>query len=164
MWKPKLFVFFLLACLVRQTMAQGPALVIIGVGAVGVLERDDEEGAAVGVEYRSPRSYLNLSPMAGFFVSADSSAYAYAGIYHDFKLGSRWVLSPHLSVGAYNEGGGNDLGGTFQFQPGIDLFYRLQSNARLGVTVRHLSNAGIHDKNPGTEVAMLLYAIPLGGR
>jgi lipid A 3-O-deacylase len=164
MRKPKLFVFFLLACLLRPALAQNPALVIIGVGAIGVWDSEDDEAVVVGAEYRSPRSYFYLSPLAGIVVSDDSSAYAYVGAYHDFKLGSRWVLTPHLSIGAYNEGGGNDLGGTFQFQPAIDLFYRLQNNARVGLTVRHLSNAGIYDENPGTEVVMLLYAIPLGGR
>jgi len=160
----ELLVCLLLASVVRPAAAQDPALILIGVGRIGGWENSDEEAVAVGAEYRSPRSYFYVSPMAGFFVSEDSDAYAYAGIYHDFKLGSRWILTPHLSIGAYHHGSGNDLGGGFQLQPGIDLFYRLASNSRLGVSVRHLSNAGIHDQNPGTELVMLLYAIPLEGR
>jgi hypothetical protein len=32
----------------------------------------------------------------------------------------------------------------------------------LGVAISHLSNAGIGDRNPGTEIATLYYSLPLG--
>lgn len=162
--KLKAFLALSLLAFAHPVPAQDTPLLIVGIGQIGLLDADDDEAGALGVEYRSPRKFLHVSPMGGFFVTAASAAYAYVGAYHDFMLGSRVVLSPHLSVGLYHTGGGDDLGGAFEFQPGIDLFYRLDSNARVGLTVRHLSNAGIHDNNPGTEVIMLLYAHPMSGR
>ena len=35
-------------------------------------------------------------------------------------------------------------------------------SARLGVSVYHMSNASIGDKNPGTEVVSLVFSWPLG--
>jgi len=162
--KLKLLLPLLLLAFVPCAPAQELPLLVIGVGQIGLLDRDDDEGGVLGLEYRSPRKLLWVSPMGGLLMTRDSAAYAYVGAYHDFRLSSRLLLTPHLSAGLYHSGGGDDLGGGFEFQPGIDLFYRLDSNARVGLTVRHLSNAGIHDTNPGTEVVMLLYAHPLSPR
>jgi lipid A 3-O-deacylase len=65
-------------------------------------------------------------------------------------------------MGGYHEGDSADLGGVFQFRESIDLAYRFDNGHRLGVRVAHISNAGIHDKNPGEEEILLTYSFSLG--
>lgn len=158
----------LLACVIGPAAAQDRSMIVFGAGAIGVIEHGDRSkstSAVFSAEYRSPRSFFHVSPMAGVLGSTDSDAYVSVGVYHDFTLNPRWILTPHLSIGVYHHGAGNDLGGSFPFfQPGIDLFHRLQNGARVGVSVRHLSNSFTRDRNPGTEMVMLVYGIPLGGR
>ena len=50
-----------------------------------------------------------------------------------------------------------DLGYDVEFYSQLRLDYRLASNARVGLGVGHISNAGIGDKNPGAETAYLSY-------
>lgn len=117
--------------------------------------------AAFDVSYRWGQQFWYVSPLVGAMITADGDGLVYAGGYHDFRLGSRWTLTPFLSVAAYHNGGGNNLGGTFQFYWGADLLYRLDNDWRVGVTARHISNAGIHRNNPGTELIMLVASMPL---
>ena len=65
-------------------------------------------------------------------------------------------------MGAYHQGNSRDLGGVFQFREMVDLAYRFDNGQRLGVRVAHISNAHIHEYNPGEEEYYLTYAIPLG--
>lgn len=83
-------------------------------------------------------------------------------LYTDMRLGEHWTITPAAGIGAYERGGGKDLGGVFQFHLGLDVAYRLQSGSRIGVKLTHISNASIHDDNPGTESLLLTYTIPLG--
>ena len=71
------------------------------------------------------------------------------------------VLSPSFSVGGFHEGDGKDLGGAIEFRSALELAYRFENNARLGVQVGHLSNASIYDSNPGEEFVILNYSIPV---
>lgn len=71
------------------------------------------------------------------------------------------MLTPSFAVGAYEDGDGKDLGGTLEFRSAVELSYRLDDRARLGLAFDHISNASIYDDNPGTESLVLMYAIPL---
>ena len=117
--------------------------------------------ATFDVSYRWGQQYWYVSPLVGAMITADGDGAVYAGGYHDFRLGARWTLTPFLTLAAYHNGGGNNLGGTFQFYWGADLMYRMDNDWRIGVTARHISNAGLPDNNPGTEVIMFLLSMPL---
>lgn len=160
---------FLLGALVVPAAAEEPALVL---GAGGDRHRPSQHqsyntkvrnsAAELSAEYRSDRDLLRgVKPVARASASSDRQAYAHAGLYRDFALSSRWILSAHISAGLYGRGTKNDLGGALEFQTGLDLFYRLEGGARIGVTARHVSNAGSGDFNPGSETIALLYARPL---
>ena len=62
---------------------------------------------------------------------------------------------------SYGRGTKNDLGYGLEFQSGVDLFYRMARGWRAGATLRHVSNAGLSDINPGIETLALLVAIPV---
>jgi len=71
------------------------------------------------------------------------------------------VLTPSFGVGAYDEGDGKDLGDTIEFRSQVELAYRFDNRSRVGVAFSHISNAGIGDRNPGTEILNVYYAYPL---
>ena len=48
-----------------------------------------------------------------------------------------------------------------EFRSTIELGYRFDDRSRLSLAFGHLSNAGIGDSNPGTEVLTLYYHLPI---
>ncbi|WP_422732780.1 acyloxyacyl hydrolase [Marinobacter azerbaijanicus] len=48
-----------------------------------------------------------------------------------------------------------------EFRSGVKSFYRFHNKLRLGIELFHLSNGGIADRNPGTEVAFISLSFPL---
>jgi lipid A 3-O-deacylase len=48
----------------------------------------------------------------------------------------------------------------FQFRTGLGVAYEFDDGTRLGVRVAHVSNAGIHDDNPGEEELYVRFALP----
>ncbi|NKB19827.1 MAG: hypothetical protein GKS01_04700 [Alphaproteobacteria bacterium] len=70
-------------------------------------------------------------------------------------------MTPSFAVGAYDDSKGKDLGHTIEFRSGVELAWRFDNQMRLGLTLYHLSNAGIGDRNPGTEVLSLGLSVPL---
>ena len=149
---------FSLVSLATPALAQNkPSQIVVGGGISGL--RDDSSGVG-SIEYRFGREFGFVSPLVGMNITTDGAFYAHAGLYKDLELGARWTLTPHLSVGGYARGSGDDLGHALEFQSGLDLMYRLESNWRMGLTIRHLSNASISDHNPGVERVMFLLSIP----
>ncbi len=65
-------------------------------------------------------------------------------------------------MAGYARGGGEDLGGPFQFRASLELSYTiLPQFTRVGIEVAHVGNAGIERRNPGDNEILLSYAIPL---
>jgi hypothetical protein len=156
---------FLLLAVTTQAFAQEPSRLVLGAGATGFVRHNghvrNTEGI-VSAEYRwHARLPYGLEPLAGAFATDDGSAYLHAGVYRDFELSSRWIVTPHFSAGLYGRGSKNDLGYGLEFQSGVDLFYRMARGWRAGATLRHVSNAGLSDINPGIETLALLVAVPL---
>ena len=146
-------------------------MLVLGGGASGFIHHNSHVRNTVATgsaEYRSAnalfssRDFLkDIKPLVGAFAMSDGTAYIHAGVYRDFALAPRWILTPHFSAGLYSKGDKNDLGGTVEFQSGVDLFYRLDHGWRLGATLRHVSNGGLYDTNPGIETLAVLISVPL---
>jgi hypothetical protein len=66
----------------------------------------------------------------------------------------------NLNGGYYGYGGGKYLGGTFQFRSVIVGAYQFDILYRLGLQVAHISNADLHDFNPGEEEIFLTFSLP----
>jgi hypothetical protein len=139
--------------------------IVLGAGATGFVRHNGHvrnTESIVSAEYRSRASLAyGLKPLAGAFATQDGSAYVHAGLYRDFQVAPRWTVTPHFSAGLYGRGSKNDLGATLEFQTAIDLFYRLENGWQAGATLRHVSNAGIAEINPGIETMALLVAMPV---
>lgn len=121
-----------------------------------------QDTAEFGVEYRwQPFEFfrLELKPTVGVTATADEGYWFYAGFRWDIPTKGRWVPSLSTAVTAYEQGDGKDLGGVLQFRSGFDLAYRLDGGSRVGLSLYHLSNASIHDYNPGSESLVLFWSL-----
>ena len=61
-------------------------------------------------------------------------------------------FSPSFGVGYYNNGSGKNLGNDVQFRTTIEFNYKFKNNNRIGLSLGHISNANLGDKNPGAEI------------
>ena len=135
----------------------------LGAGAFDIQGDRDERPSAVGqVEFRYGRKLFFIGPAVGILATTKGAVFGYAGIYADFKFG-QFVVTPLGAVGGYRQGGGEDLGGAFQFRPSIAVSYEFADQSRIGVQIAHISNAGTgrDHLNPGPNEVLLTYAIPL---
>jgi len=115
--------------------------------------------AAGRVEFRVGHKIYGIGPALGFLANTDGGAYGYRAVYADLKYHDL-VLTPLAGLGAYQEGDGSDLGGVFQFRLALGVSYQFADKSRAGLTLAHVSNAGIHDDNPGEDEIYLTYALP----
>lgn len=91
------------------------------------------------------------------------------GLEFQFRPFGAWQLIPAIGAAAAQNDAHfvySDLKGDFndlEFRSGIELSYRFSGRSRIGVALFHLSNGGLSNQNPGTEVLVLSFSIPLQG-
>mgnify|MGYP001411465298 FL=1 len=95
----------------------------------------------------------NLSPITGFIITEDNAGYLYTGVQADYKIGSI-NFTPSFTPGYYNKGDGKDLGHSLEFKSELQFSIDLPSNAQLGFSYNHISNASLGSKNPGANSYM----------
>jgi hypothetical protein len=122
----------------------------------------EKEGTAseLGFEYQRPFRDTGFSIVGGLAATDDEAVWAYAGASYSWQPGDRWRLRPGFAVSVFDEGDGKDLGGAIEFRSSLEATARVGSNLRLGVSVYHLSNAGIYDLNPGSNSLVFVVAFP----
>lgn len=106
----------------------------------------------------------DLIPTAGIVASAQGALFPYAGLRIELPLGERWVISPGWSMGFYYQSYSKDLGGPLEFRTQIEVAYRLNGNAKVGLCLYHLSNGGLSRPNPGSESLVVTYGAGLRSR
>ena len=123
---------------------------------------DDWAAVEFRAEWHGKEFYKTLRPLGGIMATSDGAQYGYAGLVADFKLSDRFIFSPSFAPGIYVKGGSaKKLGHWIEFRSMAELSYKLDSGARLGLAIYHLSNASLDDFNPGTEVISLSYTVPV---
>jgi lipid A 3-O-deacylase len=132
---------------------------MLGLGAFDPFDNGKSAGATL--EYRLGRKLFVIGPAIGGMANTQGGLFGYFGLYSDISVGKVY-FTPQLAIGAYHQGDSRDLGGVFQFRETVEFSYRFDNGQRLGVRVAHISNAGIHEINPGEEEYYLTYAIALG--
>ncbi|MCW8836139.1 MAG: acyloxyacyl hydrolase, partial [Rhodospirillales bacterium] len=111
--------------------------------------------------YQARKTYAEIfKPIFGASATSSGSAYVFAGIAADIRVGDNFAITPSFAPGLYAKGGGLDLGHVIEFRSQIELSYILEDSSRLGLAVSHRSNAGIGDRNPGEETASIYYSMP----
>ena len=137
-----------------------PALADPGQFTVGAgVSRDQDHVFEAQANYRfgwgffgGDGAFRGLKPIIGGMVNADGGLMGYAGLAAPLQFDNRrWEIQPWAAMGGYYRGDGVDLGGTFQFNLGLGISYAVINNGRIGVAWTHISNANIHDKNPGVN-------------
>ncbi|MDT8281229.1 MAG: acyloxyacyl hydrolase [Gammaproteobacteria bacterium] len=128
--------------------------------------RSDNGSRQYGMEYRfrsfsGPWSF-RLTPAIGFTVANDSAKYFYSDLKHDFYLSDHWLLTPGFGAGIFKDSDEIQLGSDFEFRSGLEFAYQFNNKVRAGLAVFHISNAGLSDKNPGTEVLAFSLSVPMG--
>jgi hypothetical protein len=133
----------------------------VSVGSLGVL--DGATPLGMGVEFRS-RAFgpWSLVPGAGLAAGDDHSRYAYGNLSRDFAIGRSWTATISFGAGYFHEGSKVQLGHPLIFQSGIELGRWIERRWRIGLAFDHLSNAGLSEHNPGTEMLVLRVSRPLG--
>ena len=106
--------------------------------------------------WRSQRG-VTLVPSFGGLVTDENAYYAWFGGAFLIPLGERWGLVPEFGAGVYEQGDGKDLGGTLEFRSGLEATYRANDSFRIGLGFYHLSNAGVHEVNPGVNSFLLTF-------
>ena len=137
-----------------------PGLLMAGAGWVDV-DRRTEEALELGLGYRFRRGPWSLRPHLAGTATSDRAAYGWLGVSYDLRVG-RLTLVPSFGPGLYHRGSGIDLGHVLEFRSQLEVAYRLGERSRIGLSLAHMSNAGIGDTNPGTETITLHYSLALG--
>ena len=152
---------------------------VFGLGIYDIKFDGSEKNQAVDFkyEYRSNKSLLNigpkednfffLKPFFGVEYTNDSASYFLTGIYFEDNLGelfegdeSKFFFTPSFGAGIYNDGSGKKLGNDLQFRTSLEVSYELKNKNRIGISISHISNANLGDKNPGVEILSFSYHIP----
>ena len=136
-----------------------PDLLALSVGWYDALH-DTATAVQFRGEWRSGQGIWKVKPLIGVMGTTDGAYHGYAGILVDFQIGN-FYITPSFAPGIYVRGNGKNIGGPVEFRSQIELGYRLPNHGRIAVSVDHISNAGIYQRNPGVESAMLTYGIPL---
>jgi hypothetical protein len=136
-------------------------LLHLSAGRIGI-DRSTDQPQHYGAEFRfQSRAWRTLVPAVGFGFARNGAKFVYLELKKDFLLGSRWYLTPSFGVGAFDASRVLDLGQTLEFRSGLEGGYRFANHYRLGLAIYHLSNGGLADENPGTEVLALSLSVPL---
>ena len=124
----------------------------------GVFGIDDKVPTAqLQVEEQFAAKFGPFSPILGTLFTTAGDAYGYAGIAYMLPANKRFLIRPTFAVGSYFRGRGQNLGGTLEFNSGLEFNYMVENNIRLGISVHHISNAGIYTHNPGVEYFVFSY-------
>ena len=112
-------------------------------------------------------NFFYLKPFAGIEVTTDSAFYVLGGIYLEDNLGklltgnqNKWNFTPSFGLGYYDDGDGKKLGNKLEFRTTLEMSYQLKNDDRIGISLGHISNANIGNKNPGVEIISLSYQKP----
>lgn len=128
-----------------------------GVGSVVTGERS----AVLGVQYVGEPLIWKVHPHAGAYVTHRGGVYGYAGFGIEFRIAPQIIIRGNTAVGAYGQGDDIDLGHVLEFRSGLEFVVEFDDKSQLGFGFHHLSNAGIGERNPGTEVGTISYSVPL---
>ena len=149
-------------------MAGNHNLLILNVGHSDI-DDFDEPTVEGNIEYAWGRTvwgngswFSGIGPAVGLTITGKGGVFAYAAIYGDFFLGDSFVIRPEGGMGAFTEGDGKDLGGTFEIHGSLSIAYIFDNQARLGVTYSHISNGGVYASSPALDSILLHYAFPIG--
>jgi hypothetical protein len=156
-----IIIFFIFIYIPAHNLAAQdiPDLISLGVGYSDL--NDNEEAADLRLEYRwgAPLIWV-LKPWVGIEATSQESVLFGGGILADIILNDSFYMTPSIGIGLYHQGAGKDLGLPVQFRTQFEAGYVFKNKSRLGISYGHISNASLHDDNPGTEILGIYIHMP----
>ena len=173
------FFFYIIFSIIIAFKSYSEGYDVFGIGYYDV--KFDGSASNNAVDFRYERRFDNtlidigpkednffyLKPFAGIEFTSDSASYFLAGIYLEDNIGqlftgeeNKFVFTPSFGAGYYNDGSGKKLGNALEFRTTLEFSYKLESKNRIAISLRHISNANLGNKNPGVEVISLSYLVP----
>ena len=169
-----LIVLFLFSTVVYS---KGTNVFGLGVYDIKLDGSENNQATDFRYEFRSDYSLLDigpeednfffLKPFFGVEYTNDSASYFLTGIYFEDNLGelfegnkSKYYFTPSFGAGFYDDGSGKKLGNSLQFRTSFEVSYELKNKNRIGISLSHISNANLGDKNPGVEIISFSYHVP----
>jgi hypothetical protein len=143
-----------------QPFPQSPLLNVTA-GQAGLRHKIRSPGT-YGLEYRMrPFGRFGLVPAVGFAFVDNDATYAYAELKRDFWLANGVVVTPSFGLGRFDPSLDFHLGQALEFRSGLEVAYELRDGYRVGIALFHLSNGGLAEENPGSEVLVASFSLPV---
>ncbi len=172
-------IFILISIIFFSNSLASKGTNVFGLGIYDIKFDGSEKNQATDFryEYRSDKSLLDigpeednfffLKPFFGVEFTNDSASYFLTGIYFEDNVGellegneSKFYFTPSFGAGIYDDGSGKKLGNDLQFRTSLEVSYELKNKNRIGISLSHISNANLGDKNPGVEILSFSYHMP----
>jgi lipid A 3-O-deacylase len=132
----------------------------LSAGASGIF--DTEHNLTFVAEYRHGRNWKGIHPWLGASWATDGAVFAGGGALYSLALGGgNWQLSVGSGPGYYERHEGADLGSHLEFCTFSEISRNMPWGHRVMFRLMHISNGGLTEKNPGNELLLLGYAMPL---
>ena len=161
----------------NSVMSKGTNVFGLGIYDIKFDGSEKNQATDFRYEFRSDKTLIDigpkednfffLKPFFGVEYTSDSASYFLTGFYVEDNLGelvegreSKLFFTPSFGAGFYDDGSGKKLGNDIQFRTSFEISYELKNNNRIGISLSHISNANLGDKNPGVEILSLSYHIP----
>lgn len=144
---------------VVNTPEPEPSWLIPTWGASGIV--DDDQRYFGGFELRSKLEWFRLHPAVVALRSGRGSLLIGVGLVFNHDFTDRLRLTLGLIPSYYDRNEGPDLGRELEFLSFGEISWKLDYGHRVNLRLGHISNAGLAEINPGTELLTIGYAIPL---
>ena len=173
------FYFFILIFFFKSSLLFAQGYDVFGIGVYDVKFDGSSSNYATDIRFErrfddtlidiGPKedNFFYLKPFVGLEVTTDSAFYFLGGVYLEDNLGkllvgneNKWNFTPSFGLGYYEDGDGKKLGNKLEFRTTLEISYQLKNEDRIGISLGHISNANIGNKNPGVEIISLSYQKP----
>lgn len=135
--------------------ARGDDRLGVGVSLWGLLDGVDSTAVRVTYEFaENPRIWDSRLLLGGMYDFDDDAFYASGGWLKEWTINRNWSWGIGGELGYYS---GELLGDEIQFFTRIVLNRHFSESGLLRAEVGHISNAGLGDSNPGSEVFGIVY-------
>jgi len=159
-----LLIVFIQAVAASESKHEEYEMINLSIGQVGILDNIDGS-QRYGIEYRfksviSPFGF-DIAPAVGAAMADNDAHYVYLDLKHDFYVSNHWLIIPSFGLGSFKDSKDIKLGSDLEFRSGVEFAYQFPNKYRAGVALFHLSNGGISSVNPGMEVLVFSFSIPI---
>jgi len=143
----------------KSGMTAGTNQVVMSAGASGIF--DTEHNLTFIAEYRFGRNWRGVHPWLSLSWATDGAVFAGGGMLYSLALDADWQVTAGGGPGYYERHQGAELGSHLEFCTFGEISRNMPWGHRVMFRLMHISNGGLTERNPGNELLLLGYAMPL---